>query len=99
MDDEKSEGAKVEGESGGIEENAGHEKKGGDDEEEVDWALEYQTFLEEQEKANADDECDRGEEERKEDSVVDGEDWAKEYAAHCAEKEKEFIEANKPKEL
>ena len=74
------------------------EKKGGDDEE-LDWALEYQTFLEEREKANADDDSDRSEENRKEDIVGDGEDWAKEYAAHCAEKEKEFFEANKPKEL
>ena len=74
------------------------EKKGRDDEE-VDWALEYQNFLEEKEKANADDECDRVEEIRKEDTVVDGEEWAKEYAAHCDEKEKEFFEANKPKEL
>ena len=97
MDDEKSEGAEEEA-AGGIEENAGHEKKGKDDEE-VDWALEYQNFLEEKEKAIADDDSDRSEKERKEDSVVDGEDWAKEYAAHCAEKEKEFFEANRPKEL
>ena len=55
--------------------------------------------MQEKEKANADDDSDRSEESRKEDIVVDGEDWAKEYAAHCAEKEKEFFEANKPKEL
>jgi hypothetical protein len=98
VDDKRSEGTKEEEASGGIEENVGHEKKGKDDEE-VDWALEYQAFLEEQEKANTGDECDRAEENRKEDTVVDGEEWAKEYAAHCAEKEKEFFEANKPKEL
>lgn len=91
MDDEKKA-------SGGVDENAGHEQQGRDDEE-VDWALEYQAFLEESEKANADDDSDRSEEKRKEDTMVDGEDWAREYAEYCAEKEKEFFEENKPKEL
>eukprot|EP00984_Skeletonema_dohrnii_P011240 scaffold4470_cov99-Skeletonema_dohrnii-CCMP3373.AAC.1 len=68
------------------------------DDGEMDWALQYQAYLDEQEKAS-DDESDTDDDEGKEkDTEVDGEEWAKEYAAYCAEKEKEFFEANKPKE-
>mmetsp|Transcript_34955 Transcript_34955/g.51433 ORF Transcript_34955/g.51433 Transcript_34955/m.51433 type:complete len:85 (-) Transcript_34955:1177-1431(-) len=67
------------------------------DDGEMDWALQYQAYLDEQEKER--DESDTEEDEGKEkDTEVDGEEWAKEYAAYCAEKEKEFFEANKPKE-
>ncbi|KAK1740249.1 pyridoxine/pyridoxamine 5'-phosphate oxidase [Skeletonema marinoi] len=65
------------------------------DDGEMDWALQYQAYLDEQEKerGESDTEDDEGEEDE-----VEGEEWAKEYAAYCAEKEKEFFEANKPKE-
>ena len=67
------------------------------DDGEMDWALQYQAYLDEQEKerGESDTEDDEGKEK---DTEVDGEEWAKEYAAYCAEKEKEFFEANKPKE-
>jgi len=65
------------------------------DDGDMDWALQYQAYLDEQEKerGESDTEDDEGEEDE-----VEGEEWAKEYAAYCDEKEKEFFEANKPKE-
>jgi len=63
---------------------------------EVDWALEYQAFLEEKENAR-DDENDEDESKR-DNKEKEGEGWAKEYADYCNEKEKEFFDANTPKE-
>ena len=77
---------------------ASNEKKGSDDDD-MDWALQYQAYLDEQEKAR-DDESDKEDKEGEEDDkeAEEGEEWLKEYAAYCAEKEKDFFEANKPKE-
>ena len=65
-----------------------------DDSDNMDWAMEYQAFLEEKEKLNA-NESDEDEKIKEQDTTVEGEDWAKEYAAYCGEKEKEFFDANK----
>ncbi|KAL7500729.1 hypothetical protein ACHAWT_008713 [Skeletonema menzelii] len=70
-----------------------------DDDDDKDWALQYQAYLDEKEKAR-DDESGKEVKEGKEDDkeAEEGEEWAKEYAAYCAEKEKDFFEANKSKE-
>mmetsp|Transcript_19195 Transcript_19195/g.27336 ORF Transcript_19195/g.27336 Transcript_19195/m.27336 type:complete len:88 (+) Transcript_19195:1060-1323(+) len=69
-----------------------------DEDDDMDWALQYQAYLDEKEKAR-DDESDKEDNEVKaKDTEVEGEEWAKEYAAYCAEKEKDFFDANKPKE-
>jgi hypothetical protein len=82
--------------SGELQHRKPKESKKDIDDSEVDWALEYQAFLEEKEKAR-DDESDEDEGKQK-DAVEEGEEWAKEYAAYCTEKEKEFFDKNKPKE-
>ena len=76
-----------------------NEKKESDNDDDMDWALQYQAYLDEKEKAR-DDDCDKEDEEGKEnkEEAEEGEEWAREYAAYCAEKEKDFFEANKPKE-
>lgn len=70
-----------------------------DNDDDMDWALQYQAYLDEKEKAR-DDESGKEVKEGKEDDkeAEEGEEWAKEYAAYCAEKEKDFFEANKSKE-
>ena len=75
-----------------------NEKKESDNDDDMDWALQYQAYLDEKEQAR-DDEGDKDEEGKENEKVAEeGEEWAREYAAYCAEKEKDFFEANKPKE-
>ena len=69
------------------------------DDSDVDWALEYHAFLEGKEKVDV-DESDKGDKDESEqaDTEEEGEEWAKEYATYCCEKEEEFFDKNKPKE-
>ena len=70
----------------------------GEEEEKADdWAAEYQAYLEKQELAT---EANQKETDNK-DAVVeeDEEDWAIQYAKHCEEKEKEFFDSYKTKEM
>jgi len=63
---------------------------------EEDWGVQYQAYLEEQELKS---ENDINEEKREAKGESKEEDWAVQYQAHVEEKEKEFFESNKPKRI
>jgi hypothetical protein len=68
------------------------------EEDEEDWALQYQAYLDEKDVLLNEDDDDKVPS-KQEKSSPQGQDWAVEYAQYCIEKEKEFFESNRSKEL
>jgi hypothetical protein len=66
------------------------------DQEEEDWAVQYQAYLDEKDAMLNED----GEDvpSRQGNKSPQGEDWAVQYAEYCIEKEKEFFQYNQIKE-
>lgn len=63
---------------------------------EEDWAAQYQAYLDEKEIVEKHNDTSAGN--NSETDVLEGEDWAIQYAEYCTKKEKEFFLSNPTKD-